>query len=821
LTTNAGTLPKGVNDMMTSTPDAKRRRPIRLPRIGASTYLNLQPGTLQVLALILSLALLAWVGLSQLSTPDVVPSTASASEFSAERAMEHLRVIAAEPRPGGSEGHTATQQYLMNELRAFGLDPEIQATTVVAPGEAGVEGFGAGYVENVIARIPGTDNTGAIALDAHYDSGATGPGAMDAGAGVVSVLETVRVIQNGPALMNDVIVVFADGEEIGMLGAAALNNEHPWAEDIQLTLNFEGAGGNGTALLYATSKNNSWLTSEFLDIAPDPAAYSLLPTIVHLYPDARLDCDLGEYTDKGSAGLGFVSVGDTPAYHTLRDNPDLIDPGSIKQMGGYTLAATQHFGNLDLSDLPENGDRVFFNVLPGTVVHYASGWVVPLAALITGMIFALTVIGYRRNEMSIGGLAVGVATFLLGTIGATALAILVWFAIRTLNSDYQVMMIGSYQSGLYVVALIFTTIAAIAALYTLLRRRVLLYNLAGGALVGALVPLWFASLVVPGMSYLVTWPVLFAILPLAWILLAGKYGNNAWGRVAMLTVAAIPALLLLPGTLYAMTGFANRLEGLMGMPILGVVMLFVAPPVALLVLHLDFLSGDSGWRRWAVPVTAALLALVLIGWGNATSGFDVDQPWPDRIAYELNADTGQAQWISRDQNLDHWTGQFFPAGAERTEYDSLLVGIVPAFTAEAATTFVAVPEIDVLSDTVIGDMRTLEVRLLPAGARMMVAQINAPGPMAALAVDGQSVDIASYEWADDGEFPIVNANVPAEGWELSISVRSTEEITIEIETAADGLPGDVMERFQPRPDDTMPAPDYARDPTVVKKTFHF
>ena len=166
-----------------------------------------------------------------------------------------------------------------------------------------------------------------------------------------------------PGLRNDVIIVFADAEEVGMMGAAAFNEQHPWAKDVRLAINYEGAGGTGPAILYATSNNDSWLVSEYVNAAPYPSASSLLTQIVDEFSGGRLDCDLGEYTSNGSAGLGFVVLGNTPDYHTKLDNPDVIDRGSIQQEGENTLAAVRHFGNLDLSNPSHGGDRVFLRRL--------------------------------------------------------------------------------------------------------------------------------------------------------------------------------------------------------------------------------------------------------------------------------------------------------------------------------------------------------------------------------------------------------------------------------------------------------------------------
>ncbi|MEL6248813.1 MAG: hypothetical protein AAFR15_12485, partial [Cyanobacteria bacterium J06627_15] len=50
--------------------------------------------------------------------------------FSAERAMQHVDVLAQAPRSMGAPGHRAAQQYLIKEIEALGLQPEVQSTTV-------------------------------------------------------------------------------------------------------------------------------------------------------------------------------------------------------------------------------------------------------------------------------------------------------------------------------------------------------------------------------------------------------------------------------------------------------------------------------------------------------------------------------------------------------------------------------------------------------------------------------------------------------------------------------------------------------------------
>ena len=55
-----------------------------------------------------------------------MPASAPDTEFSAERAIEHLEVIATEPRLVGAPGYENACDYIMDELTALGLSPEMQ-----------------------------------------------------------------------------------------------------------------------------------------------------------------------------------------------------------------------------------------------------------------------------------------------------------------------------------------------------------------------------------------------------------------------------------------------------------------------------------------------------------------------------------------------------------------------------------------------------------------------------------------------------------------------------------------------------------------------
>src|SRR5262245_54399197 len=102
--------------------------------------------------------------------PTPVPASAPATDFSAERAMRHVRAVAQRPHPAGSAEHARIRAYLLTELRALGLTPAVQEATGV-----GTRYPVAGQVKNVLARLPGRAPGGpAVVLMAHYDGVAGG-----------------------------------------------------------------------------------------------------------------------------------------------------------------------------------------------------------------------------------------------------------------------------------------------------------------------------------------------------------------------------------------------------------------------------------------------------------------------------------------------------------------------------------------------------------------------------------------------------------------------------------------------------------------------
>ncbi|HEY6385773.1 MAG TPA: M28 family peptidase, partial [Candidatus Acidoferrum sp.] len=317
-----------------------------------------------VLFAFLTIVIVAGIAICYLLPPAVVPETAPATEFSASRAFEHLKVIAREPHPTGSAANARVRDYLIQQLERQGLEPHVQRTGVANLLEIFPGPYAAGTVENVVARMRGTASTGVVLLMAHYDSVGTAPGATDDDSGVVTLLETLRALKSGPPLLNDVIFLFTDGEELAEVGSQGFVDEHPWAKEVSVIWNLDSGGSCGSAAFVVP---NGWLLREFKKAVPHPITSSIAAELAKLGPLGGDDTLVFDPTKIAIAQANYS--GCQPRYHTAKDNLENLDLRSMQHLGIYTLAVARDLGNLNLREIPAVPDSVFF-VIPGRILSY-------------------------------------------------------------------------------------------------------------------------------------------------------------------------------------------------------------------------------------------------------------------------------------------------------------------------------------------------------------------------------------------------------------------------------------------------------------------
>ncbi len=761
------------------------------------------------------IALLVIVGvvcftLYRVSGPAAVAANAPLSEFSSARAMKYVQNIGQKPHPIGSAEHAVVRDYIVKELTALGVTPEVQKTTVIS--KLSHSPLVAGSVENIIARVNGSNNTKAIMLTGHYDSVPTGPGASDDGAAVAAMLETLRALKAGPSLKNDVIFLFSDGEEVGLLGAQAVVAEPQAVKSIGLVFNFEARGSSGPSLMYETSEGNEWLIEEFAKAVPRPLANSLLFEAYKRLPN---DTDFSIYKRAGLQGLNFAYIDQSTHYHTQLDNVENVSESSLQHDGSYALALTRHFGNLDLQTTHQ-GNAVYFDVLSAFLVRYPASRIVPLTILAVALFATVVALGYRRNRLTLSGIAMGFVALLLSMAGSALVVWLIWRLTAVFDGEYRSMTYGeTYNGTLYLFAFVALTLAITSTVYLWFGKRSFL-DLFIGALLWWLLFLLLTTFALPAASYLFAWPLLFSLLSLLIIFVWHPEQSRSRKELLVLLAGAIPAIVLVvPIIQILLVGLTVTSAAL--------VMVVVALLLGLLSPHLNLASSLN---RWLLPAVSIVICVVFLIGAIRTSNFDASHPKQGNLFYALEADTGQAVWASSTtQRADEWTSQFFSPQATVVDLPDFFPGRSWRFlTSPAPARELASPLIEKLSDEQSGTQRTLRLRVTsPRQAPVISLYVNAHADVRGTDIDGRVIqqEPSGATPASENKWALRYYALSATGIELTLVSQSPQPITIRAVDQSYELPFPSSPTFRSRPDNIIPAPLALSDATLVSKSFTF
>jgi hypothetical protein len=750
----------------------------------------------------------------RLNAPSAKAANAAATEFASGRAMMHVQNIAQRPHPMGSAEHAVVRDYIVKELTTLGVTPEIQKAMIVS--DRSNTPVIAGTVENIIARVNGSSNTKAVLLTAHYDSVPTGPGAGDDATGVASMLETLRALKAGPALKNDVIFLFADGEEIDLLGAQAMVNQTQAVHDIGLVLNFEARGSSGPSMMFETSDGNGRLIEEFAKAAPRPLTNSVLFEIYRRLPH---DTDFSVYKQAGLPGANFAYIDQSPHYHTQLDSVATLNEGSLQHQGSYALALTRHFGNFALP-VTARGNAVYFDVLSAFVIRYPVSGVVPLTALVAALFAIVVVFGFRRKFLTVSGIAFGFVAQLLSMVGSALVVSLVWRVVGLFQGEYRALSYGEiYNSRLYLFAFAALTLAITSGLYVLLGRKRSVSDLWTGALLWALLFLLLTTFAMPGASYLFTWPLVFSLLALLILFVWNRKETHSRKQLALVSAATIPAIILFVPIIQIL--FVGLTVSSSALVVVVIALLF-----GLLVPHLNHISSMS---KWLLPAVSTGICLVFLFSAILTSNFDANHPKKNDLFYALQADTRQAFWASSNTSsnnrADEWTSQFFSSAGNITELPDFFPGGKWRFlTSEAPAEGLTAPKIEILSDNRSTDERTLRLRVTSTRqAPVLSLYVDADAEVQGTHINGEAIKQTSSagDPAQKNTWSLRYFALPADGIELTLVSQSLQPIRIKAVDQSYGLPLGSSANFRPRPETVIPAPVPLSDSTLVSKSFSF
>lgn len=691
-------------------------------------------------------------------TPRPVPATAPDTVFSAERALRHVESIAARPHAMGMPDHDRVRDYIIGQLVTLGLTPQVQTTTAV-----GTRYQSAGRVQNIIAWLPGRSPAGkALLLTVHYDGVPAGPAAADDGAGCAALLETLRALRaRKQPLANDVIALFSDGEEAGLLGAAAFVREHQWAKDVAFALNFEARGTTGRSYMFETGPGNRDAVST-LRAAGDVTAGSMFTTVYRALPN---DTDLSELSVLGIPALNFAFADGVERYHTSHDDVAHLNPGSVQHHGAQMLALTERIGNEPLPR-PKTGDGVFFDFPVLGLVLYPAGLALPLA--IIGLVLTIVVM---RREWAGGDTLIGAIVVVLAAALSAALG-------------RAVVLRGPAEwSGLSAAAVVLAVIALNLAVYVGASRW--RAGFSGGALLVWLLLALVSSILAPGVSYLFTWPLLFALAAAR-----SRHVLAEW-------IAAAVTLMMLGGLAFATSAIMLGVSG-MGAMALAVVTSLV------FWLLLPLIERAVAPTRWPAVAMCGAGAVVLALIGVATIRSSGDHPIPTSLVYAESASSGDA-WLGSFSPRDEWTKAVLGTVRQAPPWTAMARGAGgPMLGRSVSRAGLGAPTATLLRDTLVGGARRVVFRVnVPPGTMSLMMHANG-APVVRTAIDARVVDTTRFR-RRSREWVMQYWAVPDTGAFISLAIPVGDHISVDLAAIRPGLPALQDVRIPARPASVVPA----------------
>lgn len=760
---------------------------------------------------LLSLGVAAWLSSSGNMRPDPVPATAPDTVFSSGRAMAHLHRIAADAHPPGSPAHAGVRDYLAEELRRLGHEPSIQTTTSVTASGAVLT---AATVRNVMARIPGTEPGGrSVLVTAHYDSRGISRGAADAGSGLVAILESLRALGTGPGLRNDLIVLFTDAEEIGLLGARAFVDEHPWMQDVAVVLSFEMRGGGGASMMFETGAANGWVIEALRQADPYPSANSVG---YEIYQRMSNDTDFTPFKEAGRQGLNFAGVGRPHVYHQAYDSPENLSERTLQHHGTHALAMLRHFGDAELSAV-NAPDVSYISIKYVGLVTYGRLWIwvlgVAVVALWTLAFFVGKRGGSRPGRVVLGAVA---SLVYLGAAGVAAHYLHAWRL--GAHPEVGALHAGSFHSeGWYVLAIVAFAFALLAALLPLLRKWCSPMELTVGALLVPTLMAAVTTVMFPMAAVNLQWPVLAACIgafAVAGLPVAGRPGALRW-VVALLATLPVVAVL---------TPLTENVWLAMGLRLAPVVALLAGLGFIFLLPALEVVREPNGW--WA-PLAGFGLAGVFLAVGMSTATPSAARPAPSTLVYALDRETGSAHW-GTDPTRDAsdpgiaWAaaavGPFESTGAAGAAdpTESLQTDLTPGGTRYAFATADPVSlsplAVALVTDTTVADGVVRVSVSSQIGAEMLLLHLPEDGPRL-VAVNGKPLR--------DGERPrqVTHWGTPEGAVLLDFDRSGTG--ALELVVVEHHLrPGELVgQRYFMRPADLAPNINTLSDRAMIRTAF--
>jgi hypothetical protein len=726
-----------------------------------------------VLLAIVMLALLGAMAAAPLLTePPPLRAESAAGQFDARLAKARLAFILRDqrPHPADTAADDAVRSRLLASLAGMGLKPVVRDQ--FACNELYKErGVSCARVRNVIA-ILGPRTGKALLLNAHYDSVPVGPGAGDDGIGVATLLEVGSILKERP-LKRPIVLLFNEGEELGLIGARAFLSD-PLSRNVDSLVNLEARGVRGPVNMFETSRPNAAAIGLFAAAVKHPSANSLSTDVYRLMPNYT---DVNSFSERGWLTLNLAPIGNETRYHSSGDDVAALSPATLQHMGDQTLALAKALA--DGTPRQPAANRIFMDLSGRALVT------LPLTLgllLLAGLLLAFAALVFAR-----GGALRGTLVVIGSLVGSGALS---WLALT---------LMGFVREGMFWRAHpVWTHQATYAG--ALLVATVLLASVGREASVRQLRTLfWLVFLCVGGLiGMFAPGGIIFFILP-PLLILIGLALSRSWRPAEAIGSAA--AIFFLYLTWGAMLGLLQEL--LNGGP------MWLFAPLASLLLLPALIEAKPLIDRVKLGAAAALAGvLVLAGWAVAAAApaYSADRQQRFVIQHVTDSGSGKSWWsiVNDRAPLPRALGSGWKRGKLPIGDSVRWIETAPADPNSKA------PAVQLISELRNGNERRLTLRLSANGNE----DIDLVAPEDANISDaGVQGFVRPIRRTEGGKYYIGCSGRSCDGATLELTTRQAKPIGFLVIGSRPGLPASAEPLLRAKP--RFARPQYAPDATIA------
>ncbi len=725
----------------------------------------------------------------------------SSTEFSTDRALVHVKNLSKEPHAVGFPGHARVRTYVISELKKLELETSLQEGFVLSDNASLCK------VTNILARIKGSSPGKALLLLSHYDSNPHSSfGASDAGSGVATILEGIRAfLAEGKTPENDIIIMLSDAEELGLNGAELFVNQHPWAKDVGLVLNFEARGSGGPSyMLIETNRGNTRLIDEFIEANPKfPVANSLAYSIYKMLPN---DTDLTVFReDADIEGFNFAFIDDHYDYHTALDVYERLDRNTLAHQGSYLMPLLSHFSNVDLTDLKSLNDSIYVNLPFFKLISYPFEWIFPMLIIVVLLFVGLLIHGFRKKELSAKGIFKGVLPALIVLIVNGVFGYFAWAVIKWWYPGFKDMLHGfTYNGHTYIMVCVLLSCAICFWVYHKY-RKVNSQDLMVFPIFLWILICWAVAVYLEGASFFVL--SLFGLLA-AWFVTMKQKEPNAF----LLVFLSLPAI-------FIFAPFMKMFPVGLGLKMLVATTVFCT---LLFFLVLPFISQLNNKDRFSY---LALFLFILFNISaHIKSDFNEDRPKPNSLLYVYDEDKQEAIWATYDNLLSEWNNQYLGSDKripEPNEYRTIPSKYRSNFTyvSTAQKKEIESSLIDIVRDTLIENERIIELCITP---KRKVNRLDIyTNPIRLNSAKINNIAFSDYFLEKRNRRLATHYISNNEYTELELRLPNDSDLELTLYESSNDLLTNSLFTIPERPKNNIPMPFVLNDAILTIKTFAF